>query len=370
MQNATPHVTRCFFGCNSADGFKTFFDFLPSLDNARIIIVKGGPGTGKSTFIGSIGKAFADLGYDLEYQHCSLDPESYDAVVIPEIRAVVVAATGHHVFDPRNPGAVDEILNLGEYWDADAIRPHRQEIMAVNEASDRKFRKVYRVLKAARLLLGNVEEVHAARRDPQKLDAIVKDVVGILPATGNPERYGAARHAFASSITPTGEVHTINTVRHPDTRVVAIQGEPGSGRSLLLEKIGEDARLRGLDVEFFHRPLDPSLLEHLYLPLPDVLVTTQQDALPDVRPLTVLTVGGEDSGEGGLAGMDLAEDKARYADMLQEAVSILADTKTTHQQLEQYYIPNMDFDGVEKRLRQTVDVLLQHAKDAGFAAHA
>ena len=79
------HTTRCFFGCNTGSGFHTFFNFLPRLEGARIIIVKGGPGTGKSTFISAIGETFAQQGYDLEYQHCSLDPQSYDAVVVPAL---------------------------------------------------------------------------------------------------------------------------------------------------------------------------------------------------------------------------------------------------------------------------------------------
>lgn len=364
MKNGTPHVKRCFFGCNSAEGFRTFFDFLPRLDNARIIIVKGGPGTGKSTFIGSVGKAFADQGYDLEYQHCSLDPQSYDAVVIPDIRAVVVAATGHHVFDPRNPGAVDEILNLGEYWDADAIRPNRREIIAINQASDRKFHKVYRLLKAARLLLGNVEEVYAERRDPREMDKVVKGIVAFLPEAGSSGEYGAARHAFISSITPSGEIHNVTTVLRPDTQVVALRGEPGSGRSLVLEKVGEEARLRGLDVEFYHRPLDPGLLDHLYLPRPDLLVTTQPEASSEVRPQAIFDLGDHNVGDHGARNADLIADKARYGEMLGEAVAVLAEAKATHEQLERYYVPYMDFDGVDKRLRHTVEELLRHAAAA------
>ena len=87
------HTTRCFFGCNAGSGFHTFFNFLPRLEGARIIIVKGGPGTGKSTFISAIGETFAQQGYDLEYQHCSLDPQSYDAVVVPALKAGLIEYT-------------------------------------------------------------------------------------------------------------------------------------------------------------------------------------------------------------------------------------------------------------------------------------
>ena len=74
---ASQHTTHCFFGCNAGSGFHTFFNFLPRLEGARIIIVKGGPGTGKSTFISAIGDTFAQQSYDLEYQHCSLFTKTY-----------------------------------------------------------------------------------------------------------------------------------------------------------------------------------------------------------------------------------------------------------------------------------------------------
>lgn len=165
---ASQHTTHCFFGCNAGSGFHTFFNFLPRLEGARIIIVKGGPGTGKSTFISAIGDTFAQQGYDLEYQHCSLDPQSYDAVIVPALKAVVTAATGHHVFDPRNPGAVDEILNLGDHWDAERIRQHSKEIIEINREAERLFRKAFRVLNAARQFLANVEDIHIAHQDPRR----------------------------------------------------------------------------------------------------------------------------------------------------------------------------------------------------------
>jgi len=360
MENR-PHVSRCFFGCNSAEGFHTFFNFLPDLDNAKMIIVKGGPGTGKSTFINHIGDAFAGEGYELEYQHCSLDPESYDAVTIPEIRAVVVAATGHHVFDPRNPGAVDEILNLGEYWDGDGIRRHREEIIAINEKSERKFHKVYRQLKAARLLLANAENVTRESVDPKRLHAMGGEVIGHLPREAAGSSYGRERHGFISSITPLGEVHLAASLLRSETRVVAVVGEPGSGRSELLSRVGGEAQLRGMRAEYHHKPIDPSVIEHVYVPEADILFTVQPELMPRKNLLATyeLSQCATPWRDGEAAEIESA--KSRYSELLGDAVASLLDAKNTHAALEQYYVPHMDFSGVDQRRESVVETLKHHS---------
>lgn len=360
MENR-PHVSRCFFGCNSAEGFHTFFNFLPNLDNAKMIIVKGGPGTGKSTFINRIGEAFSTQGYELEYQHCSLDPESYDAVTIPEIRSVVVAATGHHVFDPRNPGAVDEILNLGEYWDINGIRKHREEIIAINAASERKFHKVYRQLKAARLLLGNAESVSAAALDPRRLYALEQTICDLLPPANSDGSYGAERHCFISSITPLGEVHLAASLLRENTRVVGLVGEPGSGRSELLKQVGRQAQLRGLSVEYYHKPIDPTVLEHVHIPDAKLLLTVQPELMPEGN-LTALYKLSECAAEWVKNEMhEIASAKNRYQEVLDDAVASLMDAKNTHSALEQYYVPHMDFSSVDRRCDAVVETLKQHS---------
>lgn len=357
----SPHISRCFFGCNSAEGFHTFFNFLPDMDNAKMIIVKGGPGTGKSTFINGIGQAFADKGYDLEYQHCSLDPESYDAVIIPEIRSVVVAATGHHVFDPRNPGAVDEILNLGEYWDIDGIRQHRKEIIAINHASERKFLKVYRQLKAARVLLGNAEMISADALNRRKLHSMEQAICEQIPVADKNTGFGTERHCFISSVTPFGEVHLAASLIRPGTQVIGIVGEPGSGRSELLKQVGRQAQLRGQLVEYYHKPIDPSILEHIRIPGPELLLTVQPEFMPQEKVLTTYEL--IDCAAAWIRGQeeDISAAKNRYEEILSDAVTSLLEAKNTHLALEQYYVPHMDFSEVDRRRETVVNTLMQHS---------
>ena len=53
-------------------------------------------------------------------------------------------------FDPKNPGCVDEILHLGDYWDEAGITRHKEAILAINREVGRLFARAYRFLRAAK----------------------------------------------------------------------------------------------------------------------------------------------------------------------------------------------------------------------------
>ena len=94
----------------------------------RIIILKGGPGVGKSTLMKRLGKEAEELGYSVEYHHCSADPGLTGRGRYPRFGRAMLDGTHPHAIDPEYPGAVDEIVHLGEYWDDAGIRRHRTEI--------------------------------------------------------------------------------------------------------------------------------------------------------------------------------------------------------------------------------------------------
>lgn len=87
-----------FPGGNTAVGFFSYYDYiLPQEDAERIFVIKGGPGVGKSTFMKKAGRVFVKKGYDVEYMHCSSDPESLDGIVIPDLKAAMLDGTAPHV---------------------------------------------------------------------------------------------------------------------------------------------------------------------------------------------------------------------------------------------------------------------------------
>jgi len=88
-------VINYYAGGNTALGFYSFYESnLKGLD--RLFILKGGPGTGKSTLMKKIGQKWKDKGYDIELLHCSSDNNSIDGVIIPKLKVGVVDGTAPH----------------------------------------------------------------------------------------------------------------------------------------------------------------------------------------------------------------------------------------------------------------------------------
>ena len=90
-------VTNFFVGANSGEGFRNLFSEMVDIeDTYDFMVLKGGPGVGKNTFMREIGRAMEEAGTTVEYLWCSGDPDSLDGVVLPEIRCAVVDGTSPH----------------------------------------------------------------------------------------------------------------------------------------------------------------------------------------------------------------------------------------------------------------------------------
>src|SRR5690606_25242510 len=115
-------IKHFFLGTNTGQGFYSFYGQLGKEVSTRLFIIKGGPGTGKSTFMQKIGQEMLSRGFPVEFAHCSSDSNSLDGVLLPSLGIALVDGTSPHIVDPVYPGVVGEILNFGDFWDEKALR--------------------------------------------------------------------------------------------------------------------------------------------------------------------------------------------------------------------------------------------------------
>ena len=102
MEMGMACTRHLFLGSNTAAGFVGFYEALRGAAR-RTVILKGGPGVGKSTLMGSVGKHYERLGMETAYYHCSGDPDSLDAVAVPDAGFLVMDGTAPHIVDPACP---------------------------------------------------------------------------------------------------------------------------------------------------------------------------------------------------------------------------------------------------------------------------
>lgn len=91
-------LPKYFLGANTPSGFVSRFDHLYDPDDGWFAyILKGGPGTGKSTLMKRAAKEACSAQIKTELIYCSSDPHSLDAVIFPEIKVCIVDGTAPHV---------------------------------------------------------------------------------------------------------------------------------------------------------------------------------------------------------------------------------------------------------------------------------
>lgn len=154
-------IRRYFLGANTARGFVSVYeDFCRPESGNFLYVLKGGPGCGKSSFMKKIGKAAEELGLDVEYALCSADPDSLDGVFIPAWHVGYVDGTSPHTQDVPFPAASGAYLDLGQFYDTDALRPRLTEIAALNARCRAEYQRAYCALRAAKELHDALEAIY------------------------------------------------------------------------------------------------------------------------------------------------------------------------------------------------------------------
>jgi hypothetical protein len=358
-------VRRVFPGSNSAFGFFSFYDQIIGADAIRIFMIKGGPGVGKSTLMKKIGEEMLNLGYDLEYHYCSSDPRSLDGLVVPGLKIAIMDGTAPHIVDPRHPGAVDGIILL-EKWDEEGIRKNRRSIIRITSEIGRLFQNAYRHLSTTKSYLEAMENYYS-------LDGILNEgalnslglelfdelLTGKTAAGGGP---GKIRRLFGSAITPEGPINYLDSLVDGLISKYIIHGDYRAGKRKIIESIMEGALMRGFYVEAYHCALQPDKVDHIIIPELGAAVFNSLEP----HYLT----GGESWRE-----LDTAEFIAqfpkdlqaehedytlRYGSSLKEAIKFLSRAKAAHDQLEEYYIPNMNFEEIDRVCQDTLERILDY----------
>ena len=138
-----------FAAVNSGRGFISFYkDIFGAPTVRRRYIIKGGPGTGKSSFMKRVASEAEARGRDVEYYRCSSDPRSLDGMII-DGEIALMDGTAPHVYEPVIAGAADEIIDLGRFWDSDRLYSNYNDIASLTALKSASYSRAYKFLSSA-----------------------------------------------------------------------------------------------------------------------------------------------------------------------------------------------------------------------------
>ncbi len=330
-------INTHFAAVNSGKGFVCFYsDVFGNSKIKRRYIIKGGPGTGKSSFMRRVAEEAEGRGRAVEYIRCSSDPKSLDGIVI-DGHTALFDGTAPHMYDPVIAGAADEIINLGEFWDADKLYESYNDIAALSALRSSAYAKAYKFLSGA-LSVSEANDIIAERallRD--KMESAVGRIMKQIPGG----KKFSLKQGIVNAIGMSGAVH-LTTYEKKAKKLYTVYDHYGLG-SHFLSAVLAQAAARGLRTEVSYTPLDIKKPDAVYF--------------PDSGAAFVLTDGCEER-ESTRINMKRFTDpeitekikgeyrinQRLYEALLTSATDSLAEAGGYHFRLEDIYVKSMDFE--------------------------
>lgn len=351
---------KYFLGANSAEGFVSHFgDSFDSFDGWRGIIIKGGPGTGKSSFMKYIVAKAMDAGYTVELCPCSSDPDSLDAIIIKDIKTVVLDGTAPHVVEPVYPGACEEIINLGEFWNGETLREKAEEIINVTNQNKKLHKRASAYISAAGELIYDNLKLSQQYTNLKKAEQLgVKTASRLILKRKNYEPREWVR--FIGGVTPKGVVAFSDTVDEFYKNVIVIDDKCGGASNEIMNAVRKTALTKGYEIITLKNPFLPSkIIDHILIPELSLAFVREYEYMHfadthrriHARRFTDVNLMRNCRGR-------MLFNRRTARELLLGAIQTLAQAKHVHDKLEKYYIDAMDFNSMTLFAEQkTLEIL-------------
>ena len=345
-----------FAAANSGKGFVSFFEELFFGDGIKErYIIKGGPGTGKSSFMRRAALRAKARGRQTELYYCSSDPSSLDGVVI-DGRIAFIDGTAPHSYDTVLPGACDRIVDLGAFWDADILRERAEEIRTLGKVKKDAYSRAYGYLGSALALRNATDKLLSGCVTHQKLIGAASrcaERLGVGNCRGILRTCQTQAHGVSGLVSlPT--LWEIAQIRH------AVEDYYGTAY-LFLGALAEDARANGCEVWVSRDTVDTERLCQVFFPHTGELfyITAEGKEQPECEGKIINMKRFVDASSLSLVRREARAAKGAYDTLISLASSALRDAGAAHMALEDIYVPSMDFStqrGFCDRLLDGIDM--------------
>lgn len=346
-------MSKSYFVCaNSSNGFVNFFPQV-LCDMEKVYIIKGGPGTGKSTMMKRIGEHFEKKLCDVEYIRCSSDPKSLDGVIIRELKVLIADGTAPHVIEPMAVGAIEEYVSLSGAMDSRYLKEYKDVILAVKDKTKECYEKMYESLKEGKKVHDSIEKVYIEKTDFHELEHLKDILCEEIFRNCKPRERGNISHRFFGALTCDGSVNYIEELTESLETRYLIKGRAGTGKSTFLKGLIKEAGKYGTDAEVYHCSFDPDSLDMVIFPELNIGIfdsTAPHEIFPS-RENDIILDFYETAVEPGTDEINeklIKELNEKYKGHLKNARECLKTAQELHKGLEKIYIDAMDFKKIDR----------------------
>ncbi len=327
MKKSSVSKSTYFAAANGYDGFRSNFNrVFPPATLKRLYILKGGPGTGKSTLMRNISKCIP-REIELTEILCSSDTGSLDGILLNYNGVTVAVADGTdpHAIEARYPGAVEKIINLGDGFDYKALAREKDGIVELSRKKKEFYKKGYEALRCA-------GEIH------KYIDAFLfeydayKEAENIAEEICKNEESREKREIFKGLLVSafSKDGHTYLPIEGGGKTVVRIKGD-GFFEYLVTAKIAKKLEENGCAEKIFTSPFSDKMIDAVETQ--DAIYTVSPDNDWDVDISSLI----KDSEE-------YKTVKESHRIMINTAQKAFKEAASRHFELEDIYTSNMSFE--------------------------
>lgn len=306
----------------------------------QLLILKGGPGSGKSSLMKRVIKYALEKNHEVEIIPCASDPNSIDAFIDKTADFAMMDGTAPHTEDPSLPGANHHILYTGDLWNTAYLYKYASEIKSLNGRIGDYHKGAGSYIKAASALL--YENLLYSKKYINKsaITSFANEICKSL-STGN---YKDEKVRLLSAVS-VGEIKYFKeTLPLLADKIFVIEDDFGGVADFLMKNIKHTAEYNGTQIISCPCSIMPEKTDHIIIPDAKIAVVTQNRFLP-------IDFGEKKSAEKFYCKMpDHLLLEARQSDaqkLLGKACTLVKEAKLLHDDLEDIYKNAMDFSGMD-----------------------
>lgn len=337
---------KYFLAANSCEGFISHFtDCYNPKDGWKAYIIKGGPGTGKSSFMRRIALAAQNKNEPCVLCPCSSDPQSLDAVILHKRKTVIMDGTAPHTLDPRYPAVCEEILNFGQFWDTDKTKDNNQiiEITDRNKALHQTAQKY--LMAVGQIILDTYKTTLACTKKVETKNFATRLCKKHIPQkSGTPYEW----QAFLGGTTPEGIITYPETILNSCQNSVIISDRHRACSNIIINEVRNHCLINGYEIITLKNPLLPTLItDHIVIPALSLAFVTEDDTCTfatNTRRIHARRFTSNKSLHNYIPRLKLNRKVTKS--LLYAATDTLKKAKSVHDQLESFYINAMDFNAL------------------------
>lgn len=361
MSNVTLKTTKKFFlGANTPMGFVSYFNQIGEYkENWHRFLIKGGPGTGKSSLMKNIISEFKDIANDIETIYCSSDPNSVDGVILNDLKTSIVDATAPHVLEPVFPGTFDEIVSICECWDECILKDNTNKIIKLFEQNLFYRKQVSNLLLSAYGFIKNNYEIIEKFIDKNVFQKYSNELIDELDIIRDKDKFvvGGEQKRFLSVISVDGSIFYDETISKIANKIYIIEDPYGWVGNNILLKIRE--KLLQYNIEFitcYCSMFSGKKIDHILVPSIQIAFITSNkyhkftgDSIKIINSNNFIK-----SIDNNLKNQ-INVNIESIEKIINMASKFVKEAKYLHDELEEYYIKSMNFNLVDDKTKMLIN---------------